>query len=61
MGQWAGGCFANGALDRIVRTCVDKQTGKLLPSEVLKQNYAKVLYDTTGLKITDGPESEDIP
>lgn len=47
--------------NRIVRTWVDKQTGKLLSSEVLKQNHAKVLYDTTGLKITDGPESEDIP
>lgn len=45
----------------IVRTCVDKQTGELLSREVLKQNHAKVLYDTTGLTITDGPESEDVP
>ncbi len=47
--------------NRIVRTCVDKQTGNVLSSEVLKQNHAKVLYDTTGLTITDGPESEDVP
>lgn len=45
----------------IVRTCIDKQTGKVLSSAVLKKNHARVLYDTTGLTITDGPESEDVP
>lgn len=45
----------------IVRTCIDKRTGRALSSEVLKKNHARVLYDTTGLTITDGPESEDVP
>lgn len=35
----------------IYRDIVDKKTGKLLVKEKLKVNHAKVLYDTTNLKI----------
>lgn len=36
----------------IFRNTVDVKTGKLLRREMLKQNHARVLYDTSGLPVT---------
>lgn len=47
------GVYRNG---KVIRRCVDKQTGRLLSQEVIKENHAKVMYDTSHLTVTDLPE-----
>lgn len=41
---------------QVLRRCVDKCTGNLLREELLKENHARVLYDTTGLSISEKKE-----
>lgn len=36
---------------KVIRTCIDKQTGNLLSEEVLKENHAKVMYEISEDKI----------
>ena len=36
---------------KVVRTCYDKKTGKELSSEIIRNNQAKVMYDTKNLVI----------
>ena len=40
----------------IYRSCIDKNTGKILSNELIRNNHAKVMYDTKNLVI-----QEDIP
>ncbi|MEG0765618.1 MAG: VanW family protein [Pseudoflavonifractor sp.] len=45
----------NGAvyrLGQIWRSCIDINTGNCVSRELIRDNYAKVLYDTTGLTIS---------
>lgn len=42
--------FRNGT---VVRECIDKATGNLLSSAVIKRNHAKVLYDTSHLELKE--------
>ena len=37
----------------VYRKCLDKRTGNLLKQECIRQNHAKVMYDTKGLDIVD--------
>ena len=51
-------CFVreNGIVYRtgkVFRTCVDKQTGNTLTKELIRENHAKVMYDTAHLDIVD--------
>ncbi|EOL50748.1 hypothetical protein I580_02391 [Enterococcus caccae ATCC BAA-1240] len=43
-----GHVFRNG---QIFRKCIDKRTGNLLEKKLIKENHARVLYDTTNLEI----------
>ncbi|MDO5398663.1 MAG: VanW family protein [bacterium] len=36
---------------RVYRTCIDKRTGNSLSRELLRENHAKVMYDTKNLDI----------
>ncbi|MBQ6893192.1 MAG: VanW family protein [Clostridia bacterium] len=36
---------------KVYRTCVDKRTGKYLSKELIRENHAKVMYDTSNLEI----------
>lgn len=36
---------------QVMRSCVDKKTGNVIQREIIKHNYAKVMYDTTGLDL----------
>lgn len=48
----------NGAVYRcgmVVRQCVDAASGNLIESAVIKENHAKVMYDTSALKIERTP------
>ena len=38
---------------QVYRNCVDKSTGNILSHELVKDNHAKVMYDTSNLTITD--------
>ncbi len=42
----------------VFRECVDKATGILLEKQLIKSNYAKVMYDTKNLLITSGKSGE---
>lgn len=37
----------------VIRSCVDVRTGEAVSSEVIRENHAKVMYDTSGLDIFD--------
>lgn len=37
---------------RVYRRCVDKRTGNTVATQLVKENHAKVLYDTTGLTLS---------
>ena len=37
----------------VVRSCVDKATGRLLSSQVIKENHARVLYDCANLTVME--------
>lgn len=39
--------------NKIYRRCIEKKSGKILHSELLKTNHAKVLYDTSQLSIIE--------
>lgn len=39
---------------KVFRDTYDKQNGKLLNSEMIRKNHARVMYDTTGLDIREG-------
>ncbi|MBE6907010.1 MAG: vancomycin resistance protein [Ruminococcaceae bacterium] len=41
------GVYRNG---RVLRECVDIKTGMVIGKELIKENHAKVLYDTEGLE-----------
>lgn len=43
-----GGVYRLGC---VYRDMIDKHTGKLLSSEIIRENHAKVLYDASGLEI----------
>lgn len=45
-----GQVFRNG---QIFRKCIDKRTGNLLEKTLIKENHARVLYDTTHLDIRE--------
>lgn len=47
--QKAGTVYRN---SEVWRTCIDKTSGKVKYKELLRQNHAKVLYDTDGLAIS---------
>ena len=38
---------------QVFRTCIDKRTGDILSRELLRDNNARVLYDTTHLEVVD--------
>ncbi len=38
---------------RVYRDCVDVRTGNRLSRECIKENHARVLYDVTGLEVTE--------
>ncbi|MBQ2676868.1 MAG: VanW family protein [Clostridia bacterium] len=38
---------------QVYRSCIDKKTGNLLSKELLRDNHAKVLYDTSNLNIIE--------
>ena len=51
-------CFVreNGIVYRtgkVFRECIDKNTGNLISSECIRQNHAKVMYDTSSLDIIE--------
>ncbi len=37
----------------VIRSCIDVKTGETVSSEVIRENHAKVMYDTSGLDIFD--------
>lgn len=37
----------------VIRSCIDVKTGEAVSSEVIRENHAKVMYDTSGLDIFD--------
>ena len=36
---------------KVYRSTVDKKTGNVIKKELLRENYAKVMYDTENLEI----------
>lgn len=38
---------------KVYRSCIDKNTGKVISKTCIRENHAKVMYDTTDLKITE--------
>lgn len=45
-----GQVFRNG---QIFRKCIDRRTGNLVEKKLIKENHARVLYDTTHLEIRE--------
>ncbi len=37
----------------VIRSCIDVKTGETVSSEVIRENHAKVMYNTSGLDIFD--------
>ena len=42
----------------VYRNVVDKTNGNLISSQLIRKNHARVLYDTSNIKILDMPEAE---
>ena len=36
---------------KVYRSCIDKKTGKIVSKTCIRENHAKVMYDTSGLEI----------
>ncbi len=45
-----GVVYRNG---EVFRNCIDKNSGNVISSELIRRNHAKVMYDTTDLVITE--------
>ncbi len=43
---------------KIYRNIIDKKTGNIIKKELIKENHAKVMYDTSNLKIIDVTKNE---
>ena len=46
-----GVVYRNGIVERQI---IDKNTGRCLQCDVIRQNHAKVMYDTSHLKVFEG-------
>ena len=50
-----GVVYRNGIVERQI---IDKNTGRCLQCEVIRQNHAKVIYDTSHLKVFEGSRED---
>ena len=44
-------------MGKVYRTCIDKTSGAVLQKELIKENRAEVLYDTSALEVVTGEPS----
>lgn len=53
-----GVVYRNGS---VIRDTIDKKTGNCIRSEVIRRNHARVMYDTSGLRIRTIAAEEKLP